>query len=83
MSINMELMRKKLAVLRGEGEGRENSPWFKPEDGEVDIRIVPAPDGDPLKEMYFHYNVGKRNHLSPTTYGEADPILEYMGYRYG
>jgi len=53
----MELMKKKLATLRGEGT-REQSVWFKPDEGDQDIRIVPAPDGDPLKEMYFHYNVG-------------------------
>ena len=29
MSINMELMKKKLAQLRGEDKGDGNSPWFK------------------------------------------------------
>jgi len=79
MSINMELMRKKLATLRGEGS-RESSAWFKPDEGDQDIRIVPSPDGDPLKEMYFHYNVGdhrggivcpKRN------FDEGCPICEF------
>jgi hypothetical protein len=79
MSINMELMRKKLAALRGEGT-KEQSVWFKPDEGDQDIRIVPAPDGDPLKEMYFHYNVGdhrggivcpKRN------FGDECPICEF------
>jgi hypothetical protein len=79
MSINMELMRKKLAQLRGEGE-REQSAWFRPEEGDQEIRIVPSTDGDPLKEMYFHYNVGdhrggivcpKRN------FGEKCPICEF------
>jgi len=79
MSINMELMKKKLATLRGEGD-REQSAWFRPDEGDQDIRIVPAPDGDPLKEMHFHYNVGdhrggivcpKRN------YGEECPICEF------
>ena len=80
MSINMELMRKKLATLRGELDGREQSAWFRPDEGDQDIRIVPAPDGDPLKEMYFHYNVGdhrggivcpKRN------FGDSCPICEF------
>ena len=54
MSINMELMKQKLAALRGEGT-RDNGPshWFKPEEGDQDIRIVPTADGDPLKEMFF------------------------------
>ena len=80
MSIDMELMRKKLATLRGELDGREQSAWFRPDEGDQDIRIVPAPDGDPLKEMYFHYNVGdhrggivcpKRN------FGDSCPICEF------
>ena len=79
MSINMELIRKKLAALRGEGE-REQSVWFKHDEGDQDIRIVTTSDGDPLKEMYFHYNVGdhrggivcpKRN------FGEHCPICEF------
>ena len=59
MSINMELMRKKLAQLRGE-DTDDNSVWFRPQEGDTDIRIVPTGDGDPLKEMHFHYNVGER-----------------------
>jgi len=58
MAINLELMRKKLAVLKGEVKGGGNSsPFFSPEEGEQDIRIVPSPDGDPFKEIYFHYNL--------------------------
>ena len=79
MSINMELMKEKLATLRGEGN-REKSVWFKPDEGDQDIRIVPTSDGDPLKEVHFHYNVGdhrggivcpKRN------FGENCPICEF------
>jgi hypothetical protein len=79
MSINMELMKKKLAQLRGEYD-KEQSAWFRPDEGDQDIRIVPSTDGDPLKEVHFHYNVGdhrggimcpKRN------YGEECPICEF------
>ena len=42
MSINMELMRKKLAALRGEGTSDSTSVWFKPDEGDTDIRIVPT-----------------------------------------
>ena len=79
MSINMELMRKKLATLRGEGE-REQSAWFRPDEGDQDIRIVPAPDGDPLKEMHFHYNVGEHRGgivCPKRNYGEECPICEF------
>ena len=60
MGIDMELMRRKLATLRGEGTKDSNSPWFKPDEGDTDIRIVPTNDGDPLKEMFFHYTTMRR-----------------------
>jgi hypothetical protein len=80
MSINMELMKKKLAELRGEYTSNDQSPWFKPDEGEQVIRILPTSDGDPLKEVYFHYNVGdhrggivcpKRN------FGDRCPICDF------
>ena len=80
MSINMELMRKKLATLRGERDKDESSPFFKPDEGDTDIRIVPTNDGDPLKEMFFHYNVGdhKGGILCPKrNYGETCPICSF------
>ena len=80
MGINMELMRRKLATLRGDNKGNGNSVFFRPDDGDTDIRIVPAPDGDPLREMFFHYNVG--NHqggiMCPKrNFGENCPICEF------
>lgn len=80
MSINMELMRKKLASLRGEGRRDGDSLFFKPEEGDQDIRIIPTPDGDPLKEMYFHYNVGehKGGILCPKrNFGERCPVCDF------
>jgi len=76
----MELMRRKLATLRGENKGNGNSVFFRPDDGDTDIRIVPAPDGDPLREMFFHYNVG--NHqggiMCPKrNFGERCPICDF------
>mgnify|MGYP005816492017 CR=1 FL=1 len=79
MSINMELMKKKLAALRGELNSGD-SVWFRPDEGDTDIRIVPTNDGDPLKEMFFHYNVGdhKGGILCPKrNYGEHCPICEF------
>jgi len=86
MSINMELMKKKLATLRGDGD-TENSVWFKPQEGETVIRIVPSADGDPLKEMHFHYNVGehrggvlcpKRNLVSAAQFAILHPPFGRM-----
>jgi len=76
----MDLMRKKLASLRGEGQRDGDSLFFKPEEGDQDIRIVPTADGDPLKEMYFHYNVGehKGGILCPKrNFGERCPVCDF------
>tara|TARA_Y100000592_G_scaffold100924_1_gene183763 strand:- start:10096 stop:10860 length:765 start_codon:yes stop_codon:yes gene_type:complete len=78
MSINMELMRKKLQQLRGEDDA--DSIFFKPPDGESQIRIVPAADGDPLKEMHFHYNIPDRKGgvLCPKrNFGERCSICDF------
>jgi len=80
MSIDMKLMREKLASLRGEGAKKDHGPFFKPDEGETTIRIVPTKDGDPLKEMFFHYNVGQHRGgivCPKRNFGEACPICEF------
>jgi len=72
-------MRKKLSQLRGEYD-KEQSSWFKPDEGDQDIRIVPAPDGDPLREVHFHYNVGEHRGgivCPKRNFGEECPICEF------
>ena len=76
MGINLDKMREKLAALRG--EGNRDSVFWRPEDGEQDIRIVPTPDGDPFKEMWFHYNVEKGGFLCPKrNFGEECPVCDF------
>ena len=81
MGINMELMRRKLASLRGDNKGNgQNSVFFKPDEGDQTIRMITPKDGDPLKEIFFHYNVG--NHrggiMCPKrNFGEHCPICEF------
>ena len=80
MGIDMELMRRKLATLRGDNPDRKTSVFFKPDEGDTDIRIVPGKDGDPLKEVHFHYNVGehKGGIMCPKrNLGEHCPICEF------
>ena len=80
MTIDMELMRRKLETLRGNNPDQRTSVFFKPEEGDTDIRIVPASDGDPLREIHFHYNVGehKGGIMCPKrNFGEGCPICEF------
>ena len=46
MAIDLQKMRNKLNRL--EGKGRAASVFWKPQDGDQTIRILPCSDGDPL-----------------------------------
>ena len=77
MAIDLDAIRRKLNNLQTQ-TGRQDNLW-KPEPGKQIIRIVPYQHNkeNPFNEMYFHYDLGKRNYLSPVTYGEADPVEEF------
>jgi len=82
MSINLAKMREKLDAL--ENRGQTKSVFWRPEDGEQTIRIVPTADGDPFKEYWFHYNLGKNaGFLSPKkNFGEDDPLNDFVRQLY-
>jgi hypothetical protein len=78
MTIDMEKMRSKLSVLRN--KGGTNQRFWKPNDGEQTIRIVPTADGDPFKDYWFHYNLGENpGFLSPKrNFGEDCPLDSFV-----
>ena len=77
MAIDLDAIRKKLNNLQSQ-TNRTSSLW-KPEPGKQQIRIVPYQhDKDnPFLELYFHYDLGDKNYLSPATFGKADPVVEF------
>jgi hypothetical protein len=77
MAINLEAIRNKLTKLQSQ-TGKQNNLW-KPEPGKQQIRIVPYQyDKDnPFLELYFHYDLGDKNYLSPVTFGKPDPVVEF------
>ena len=77
MAIDLDAIRKKLNNLQTQ-TGKQNNLW-KPEPGKQTIRIVPYQyDKDnPFRELFFHYNLGKKIYLSPVTFGKADPVVEF------
>lgn len=79
MAIDLDAIRRKLNNLQTQ-TGRQDNLW-KPEPGKNQVRIVPYQHNkeNPFIEMYFHYDLGKKNYLSPITYGEADPVEEFAG----
>jgi hypothetical protein len=77
MALNLDAMKAKLDKLNGKGDGGNNKFW-RPEDGESNIRIVSTSDGDPFKERYFHYNVGTAGFLCPKrNFGDECPVCNF------
>ena len=79
MAIDMSKMKAKLNSVQNRGNARTSQFW-RPTDGDQTIRIVPTADGDPFKEYWFHYNVGKNSgFLSPKkNFGEDDPLNDFV-----
>ena len=77
MAIDLNAIRNKLNQLQTQTT-RQNNLW-KPEPGKQQIRIVPYQHdkANPFQELYFHYDLGKKNFLSPITHGRPDPVVEF------
>jgi len=77
MSLDLDAIKAKLTQLN-KTDDRRNNLW-KPEPGKQTIRIVPYVHRkeNPFLEMYFHYDIAKRSMLSPITFGNADPVVEF------
>lgn len=80
MGIDLKAMRAKLNRLQSGGRSGGKSNFWRPNDGEQTIRIVPTADGDPFKEFWFHYNLGQNaGFLSPKkNFGEEDPLNDFI-----
>jgi len=77
MALNLDKMKAKLNTLTGKGDSSKRVFW-KPNDGESNIRIVPTPDGDPFKEFFFHYNVAQGGFLCPKhNFGDDCPVCNF------
>jgi len=57
---------------------RTSNLW-KPQQGTQVLRIVPYKfnQDNPFIELYFHYDLGGKNYLSPISFGRPDPIEEF------
>jgi len=76
MSLNIAALKAKLNQFNRQGD-RGDALW-KPTEGKHVIRIIPWKDNkeNPFIELYFHY-LGNKTHLSPTSNGNRDPIMEF------
>jgi hypothetical protein len=80
MAIDFDAIRKKLDRLSG--VNKNMSSMWKPTEGEEHtVRLISFPenDGQPFKELWFYYNIGKeRGLLTPNQFGNKDPIQELI-----
>ena len=58
---------------------RTSNLW-KPSPGNQIVRIVSYKfnKDNPFIELYFHYDLGGKNYLSPISFGRPDPIEEFI-----
>lgn len=75
--MDIEQIRKRLQSLQN-ATTKQSNLW-KPEPGKNLIRLVPYKFNreNPFIELYFHYEIGKKSILSPVSFGEPDPIVEF------
>jgi len=77
----MAKMKAKLQELENGGKSNSDKVWWKPQEGDQDIRLVPTEDGDPFKVYHFHYNLGEGARggvLCPKRqFGENCPICDF------
>lgn len=85
MAIDMTKINQKFDALNGKGNsGGSQNVFWKPQEGDQDIRIVCPEDGDPFKQFYFHYNVGKNpGFICPKKqHGKDCPICNFAWHTY-
>ena len=79
MALDLSKMKAKLDKLANNGkEAGSNSGKWKLEEGQHSVRIVPTEDGDPFKEMFFHYGVNNKTVLCPKkNFGDSCPVCDF------
>lgn len=84
MAIDFAKMKNKLNALQNKGGDSKQNIFWKPQDGDQTVRIVPTADGDPFKQFYFHYNVGKNpGFICPKKqHGKDCPVCNFAWQTY-
>jgi len=81
MAADLEQIRKKLQQMQQStgGGNKSNDSIWKPPVGKSQVRIIPYKfdKANPFQELWFHYEIGKKTMLSPTSFGKKDPIVEF------
>jgi hypothetical protein len=75
--MDLNAIKNRLSQLQ-KTNNRTSNLW-KPSPGTQVVRIVPYKFNadNPFIELYFHYDLGGKNYLSPISFGRPDPIEEF------
>ena len=75
--MDINVIKSRLSQLQ-QSNNRTSALW-KPSPGKTQARIVPYKfnKDNPFIELYFHYDMGEKNYLSPISFGRPDPIEEF------
>jgi hypothetical protein len=80
--MDISAIKQKLSALQnprgGQKRDLEKTIW-RPAVGKHSVRVVPSAfsKSNPFKEVYMHYGINNKTMVSPITFGEKDPIVEF------
>lgn len=81
---NLDEIKKRLQRVQSKGGDQKRYVNNKDrlltlEPGNTVVRAVPYKENkdNPFIELYFHYNINNRSYLSPISYGNPDPFVEF------
>ena len=83
--MDLNALKQKLDTLQSKNTGGQKTDYttifWKPTIGKQQIRIVPSAfdASNPFTELKFHYGITNKVMISPSNYGEKDPIQLFAG----
>lgn len=80
--MDISAIKQKLSALQNPRGGQKKDlslTIWRPTVGKHSVRIVPSVynKSNPFKEVFMHYGINNRTMISPSNFGEKDPILEF------
>jgi hypothetical protein len=80
--MDLNFIKQKMATMQKTNDSSKSNNkdlFWKPPVGKSQIRIVPSKfdQNNPFKELFFYYGIDKPVMISPTNFGEKDPIVEF------
>lgn len=75
----MDIKKIKQRLNSLQNKGKKSDLLWKPSPGKQVIRIIPYihNEENPFIELKFHYNLNGKTYLSPDTFNNPDPIVEF------